>query len=392
MEIKTRQEATTQPSNGKKGLLYVLMFVLTLVLLLGTGELLARFFVKLQSIPEPPLSRTIDPYTENPYIVQAHPYLYYHIPHSKYTQARSNYQVDYEINSMGFRGPEILPKGEGVKRLIVIGDSITEGHGNPFSKTFSYLLGENLHQHGWEVINMGTQGASPIYYAANVKRYLSVEPDAVLIVTFENELADDRVMELASATFPFLDNEEALLMKESTLSFLVKSRLYILLRRSWRYFVHSQVEEMIIQNRTVTYTPEEQQAIMAFDKQSPLKYLVAPAVLEKQWRMTQGYLDYAVSSFRQDDISVMIANFALVGPRFHELHRQYVSSLDEKMSHWAKTKELPFLSLLPIAYNAFGEHHHSKISIKDDGHPTSYTHALLERALQPWVIKNLNIK
>ncbi len=391
--IESAPESTTQfPKGRRKGLLYLLMFMITLALLLVTGELLARFFVKLQPIPDPPPARTFDPYKENIYIVQMRPYVYYHIPGSRYTQARSYYQVDYEINSMGFRGPEIQPKSDDVKRLIVISDSIGEGHGNKYDETYPYQLGENLREQGWEVVNMSVQGASPIYYAANIKRYLSVEPDAVLIMTFENELSDDRVIESVYSTFPFLDDEEALLMRTSTRALLSKSRLYLLLQKGWRYFEHSPVDDLILQNRQVTYTQAEQDAMAAFKKLSPLTYLVAPEVLEKQWRMTQTYLDHTVSSFQQQGIPVMVANMALIGPYFSQVHRDYVYSLDEKITGWASAAKLPFFSLLPVIDNAFKEHPHSKISIEDDGHPTPYTHALIERTLRPWVVKNLNLE
>jgi len=389
--VEAAQESTTH-SPSRKGLLYLLMFMITLALLLVTGELVARFFVKLQSIPDPPPARTFDPYKENIYIVQARPYVYYHIPGSKYTQARSYYQVDYEINSMGFRGPEIQPKSDDVKRLIVISDSIGEGHGNQRDETYPYQLGENLREQGWEVVNMSIQGSSPIYYAANVKRYLSVEPDAVLIMTFENELSDDRIIESVYSTFPLLDDEEALLMRTTTRALLSKSRLYLLLQKGWRDFVHSPVDDLILHNSQVTYTQAEQDAMAAFEKLSPLTYLVAPEVLEKQWRMTQTYLDYTISSFQQQGIPVMVANFALIGPYFSQVHRDYVYSLDEKIAGWAKSEKLPFFSLLPVIDNAFKEHPHSHISIEDDGHPTPYTHALIERTLRPWVVKNLNIE
>jgi lysophospholipase L1-like esterase len=379
-------------SPRRKGLLYFLMFIITLVFLFVTGEIVARFFVKLESIPEPPPARTFDPYKENTYILQVQPYVYYHIPGSKYTQARSYYEVDYEINSMGLRGPEIHPKSDDIKRLIVISDSIGEGHGNPLEKAYPYLLGESLREHGWEVINMSVQGASPIYYAANVKRYLSVEPDAVLLMTFENEVSDDRIIESVYFTFPILDDEEALLMKTTTRTLLSKSHLYLLLQKGWRYFVHSPVEELIRYHSQVTYSEAEKEAMAAFDKLSPLGYLVAPEVLDKQWRMTQTYLDYTVSSFEEQGIPVMIANLALIGPYFNQVHRDYVYSLDEKIAGWAKTEKLPFFSLLPVINNAFKEHPHSKISIEDDGHPTPYTHALIERTLRPWVIKNLEIE
>ena len=382
-------ETTSKNLVDKKGLLYLLMFVITLVLILAIGELFSRFFIKLQTIPNPPPISTIDPYQVNPYMFPAYPYIHFHIPGSKYIQARSYYKVEYNINSMGFRGPEILPKSKDLKRLIVIGDSTTEGHGSPFNETFPSLLNINLQQESWEVLNMGVQGGSGMYYAANLKRYLSVFPDAVLIVIFENDLHDDPILESNYLTYPLLDDEDALLMKMPTDTFLTKWRLYTLLQRGWHSFIHAPLRKMVEKNRAIPYTDEEQQAKEVFKQQSYAGHLIAPAIFDKEWRKAQVYLDYVVSAFRQRGISVMVANLALVGSYFSKPHRQHTSSLNENISQWAKENKVPFLSLLPMISNAFEEHSHSEIMIKDDGHPTPLTHSLIERTLRPWVLENL---
>lgn len=392
----------SSPAKQRQLLFQLLMPLMTLIFLLLIGELIARVWVIPQGIPQPPPPSTIDPYQPNPYIVRMRPYLYFHIPHSKYRQARSTYQVDYEINRLGFRGTEIPPKSEtGLKRLITIGDSITEGHGNPFNQTFSSVLGEQLRPHQWEVINLGVQGASPLYYAVNLKRYLAAQPDAILIVIFENDLADDRTSESVFFTLPVLDDETALLMKTTTQNFLTQWRLYTLLHRGWHNFVHSAAEKIIAQNQANVYTPAEQQAIQIFEEQQTQlnalnmrpKHLVAPAVFDQQWRMSQAYLDYVVDVCRQQGITVMIANISITGqePDLNPAYGEHARLLDEHISSWAKGRPLPFLSLLPTITQIVKQHQPflSQVVIADDGHPTSLTHALIAEALQPWVIDNL---
>jgi lysophospholipase L1-like esterase len=380
-------------------LLYFFMFLVTLLLLVTGGELLARFLVIPQSIPQLPPSSIIDPYQPNPYVFYSRPYLYFHLPHASYIQARSTYQVNYEINSLGFRGPEISPKTQ--PRLITIGDSITEGHGNPFEKTFSYRLGQNFRHHNWEMINMGVQGASPIYYALNLERYLAVQPDAVLIVIFENDLFDDRFREATFFTLPILDDAEILLPKEANLikRLLSKSRLYVLLKKGWQHFFHSPVEKIIANNQRVTYTTVEQEAINNFTAQQTAidgfkhKYLVAPAVFAKQWEMTQAYLDYVVDGFRRQGVTVMLANISITGqePGLNPAYSEHAQLLDEHLSSWAKVRQIPFLSLLPTIAQIVEQYQpfYPQVVIVDDGHPTSQTHALIANALQPWVINNL---
>ncbi|MCP4699954.1 MAG: SGNH/GDSL hydrolase family protein, partial [Gammaproteobacteria bacterium] len=223
----------------KKSTLYFLMSAVVLFFILLAGETLARWFVTPARIPAPPPPLSvIDPYKANSYAMSMRPYLQFHIPGGMYIQARSYYRVKYEINSMGFRGPEFLEKKRtGLKRLLIIGDSMVEGHGCEFTNTFSYRLGEKGRKHGWEVLNIGVQGANPIYYAANVERYLSLRPDAVLLVLFENDVFEDRIQEGRFFNLPVLDNENALLMGHANKKFLFESRLYVLLRRAWKKFV-----------------------------------------------------------------------------------------------------------------------------------------------------------
>ncbi len=381
-----------QDKKDRKGLLYTLMFSITFVILLVLGEVLARFLVILQPIPDPPPLSTIDPYQANPYMFPANPYIHFHLPGSQYIQARSYYQVEYNINSMGFRGPDIVPKSKDVKRLIVIGDSTTEGHGVPFNTTFPILLNNDLKQYSWEVLNLGVQGGSALYYAANLKRYLSVEPDAVLIVPFENDLLDNPLLEANYLNYPLLDDEDALLMKTPTSTFLAHWRLYTLLQRGWRSFVPTPLKALVHKNQAITYTADEQHAVDAFKKKSYAGHLIAPAVFDQEWRKMQVHLDYTVSSFRKQGITVMVANLALVFDQSSAPHRQHTSALDQHLSEWAQSTHVPFISLLPIINQGFKKHSHDGIMIKDDGHPTQLTHSLIERTLRPWIIEHLKMK
>src|SRR5262245_46000646 len=133
-------QAHSLAPSGRSLAFYILVILIPLVLFLGLAEAIARLLAPAQLLPATPQAATIDPSQPNPYIVKMRPYLYAHIPGSSYVQARSNFQVKYEINSLGFRGPEILQqKPQGLKRLLVVGDSVTEGYGIEFTQTFAQL-------------------------------------------------------------------------------------------------------------------------------------------------------------------------------------------------------------------------------------------------------------
>jgi lysophospholipase L1-like esterase len=326
----------------------------------------------------------IDPYEANPYVVKMRPYLYAHIPGSVYIQTRSSYQVKYEINSQGFRGPEISSQKE-QRRLLVIGDSVVEGHGNEFTDTFSYLLGENLQASGWEVINGGVQGGSPIYYAANMERYLSLQPDAMVIVLYENDLYGDRVREAEYFDLPYLEDSDRLLKRSAATDLLSMSRLYGVIRREWQKQVDTPVEQLINHNRATWVVDQEQVALFQASPQ-----LVSPAFIKQQWEMSRPYLDYVVAVSQEHHLQLFIANLSTMPPDSpYSVPARYV---DEQIAAWAKEKGLPFLSLLPIMAEIYQEKPLSEIIIEDDGHPTPATHALIETALRPWLLEQLKVE
>lgn len=365
---------------------YLLVVLIPLLLFLMLAELMAQLLAPPQVLPEPPPVSLIDPYEPNPYVIRMRPYLYAHLPGSTYTQTRSSYQVSYEINSLGFRGPEISSqKAPHQKRLLVIGDSVVEGHGNEFTEAFPYLLGENLQRSGWEVINGGVQGASPIYYAANLERYLLLQPDAVLIVLYENDLQGDRVREAEYLNLPFFEDSDRLLGRSTAAGLRSSSRLYGIIHREWQKRTPAPVEQLIRHNLTTWAIDQEQVALF---RTAP--HLVSPAFIDQQWAMSRPYLDHVAAGLQEHHHPLFIANLSTLPPDSpYAVHARYV---DEQVAAWAKEKGLPFLSLLPMMARLYQEKPLSEIIIEDDGHPTSTTHALIEAVLRPWLLDQLKAR
>ena len=77
----------------------------------------------------------------------------------------------YFTNSLGFKdgAPRNVPLHTSGRRILVLGDSFTEGVGMPWEKTFVGLLGARLSE--IEFLNAAVQGYSPRHYAAKA-RYL----------------------------------------------------------------------------------------------------------------------------------------------------------------------------------------------------------------------------
>ena len=378
-------------SKSKHLKLYLTLILFSLCFILLSGELIARIFISenTNTIPVIPEKSTIDPYKANPYMLGMRPYVHFHIPNAKYIQSRSYYAVDYNINSASFRGPEIYTKKKDEKRLIVIGDSIVEGHGCNFNETFSVLLDNKADKFNWSVLNLGVQGASPFYFATNLERYLAADPDIVLMVIFENDLFDDRVQEKSYFKRPLLDHPKSLLIgntsgEQSFFTLLNKSKLYLLVKRAYSKFSRNKLETIIKENERIDISNKEQKDL---DKMSP--WLVAPSMFNKQWNMSKRYLDFTLSEFKKNKIPVYVVYLSLgaLAPGLDTSYSRHAKTLDAKVAKWASSNEIPFLSLTSTIQDLLKELPVYDLMIEDDGHPTPKTHSIIAKHIWKWITK-----
>lgn len=106
--------------------------------------------------------------------------------------------VPARINSLGFRDSReyALQKAPGTFRILVLGDSVTFGHGTLSETTYPFLLEQRLNAWRpdvtWEVWNLGVPG----YNTAQELAYLTevgprFDPDLVIVGFYVNDLADN---------------------------------------------------------------------------------------------------------------------------------------------------------------------------------------------------------
>lgn len=104
--------------------------------------------------------------------------------------------VPARTNSLGFRDPRdyALAKAPGTLRILVLGDSVTFGHGAIYETTYPYLLEQRLKEWrpdvAWEVWNLGVPGYNTsqelAYLEAVGERYA---PDLVVVGFFPNDFS-----------------------------------------------------------------------------------------------------------------------------------------------------------------------------------------------------------
>jgi len=117
-------------------------------------------------------------------------------PNFTFTHADSAGRYFFKTNSGGFRGDYDVdyPKGEGVVRVLVLGDSHTQGYEANQNETFSFVLERYLRDGGVEadVINSGVSGfgtAEELVFLENEGfRY---DPDFVVLGFFANDPEDN---------------------------------------------------------------------------------------------------------------------------------------------------------------------------------------------------------
>jgi hypothetical protein len=117
-------------------------------------------------------------------------------PNARGVLRRSEYRVLLEVNSQGNRGPEVpLEKPPGVARVLLLGDSFTEGYTVEEPATVRARLERDLSARlskSVQVINGGTAGYGTdqefLFYLKSGRRY---SPDLVLLLFYYNDLYRD---------------------------------------------------------------------------------------------------------------------------------------------------------------------------------------------------------
>lgn len=91
--------------------------------------------------------------------------------------------LEFRFNSLGVRGPEYGPKRPGIKRIVVVGDSFTEGQGVREDEVYPSALAAQLEAAApgrYEVLNFGQRATDfPELYAL-FERALDLSPDLVI--------------------------------------------------------------------------------------------------------------------------------------------------------------------------------------------------------------------
>lgn len=116
-------------------------------------------------------------------------------PNSKCRSKTSEWDVSYEINSLGLRDREVLPKADGEFRILVLGDSYTEGAGVSAGERFTTVIERELVQKTGKkinVINGGVSTYSPVLEFEFLKKnFEKINPDLVVAALDMTDFKDE---------------------------------------------------------------------------------------------------------------------------------------------------------------------------------------------------------
>ncbi len=121
--------------------------------------------------------------------------VYHHafIPNTTALMKKAEFTNEYKINSLGLRDKEInLEKSK--YRILLVGDSFTEGEGVNYNDMVSTQLQKMLDEKGYhaEVVNGGIAGGSPMVENLYLRNYLiNLKPDLVILNFDLSDVQDD---------------------------------------------------------------------------------------------------------------------------------------------------------------------------------------------------------
>lgn len=135
-------------------------------------------------------ANTISPPIYQPFPLVG-PMLFYHMtPSTRYVNV---FRATFTTNDVGFHAVPSSPKPDGVKRIVVVGDSWTFGQGVEADETFTSQLEKLLTRNGgkWQVYNLGMPGWNTMNQLAALRTLFSrVKPDVVVFCPTSNDIDD----------------------------------------------------------------------------------------------------------------------------------------------------------------------------------------------------------
>lgn len=244
----------------------------------------------------------------------------------------------FSTNSFGHRDDETtVEKPANTKRILLIGDSITFGHGVLNNETYEHLLEESLNKHfseqeeGYsiEVINTAAPMNSPYQEYYDLKRNMKFNPDIIVLQLTLNDVFDMPYIDIIG----FHQNADFILRHHSSLYLFLKD-------------MYGRVRFMDITGKNVTAKAKRKELLqiekLILDPDDP--------DVQKAWSDSLGWTKQMIDMAKEQNIPFVI----LVTPFDFQLGTgEYTSNPQQTLRAFAKEKEVHFVDLLVFLQDVF---------------------------------------
>ena len=260
------------------------------------------------------------------------------------------FAVEFRYNAAGYRDREFGPRRPGVRRVVVVGDSFTEGQGVREADSYVRVLEAQLNAGGgaWETLNLGYRGHDFPELYGQFQEALRLEPD---VIVFGMVLNDGERVAAFDRQWPAMNDWIMVRRPPGPESPL----------RLWSFVQDRLQTRRISRDATQWYRA------------------MYGAANEEGWQHTRAHLRAMHAETRARRIGLLVA----LWPLFVGLDGDYpLGDVHEKIAQLCARREIPFRDLLPL-YR--GQDPASLWVHPADWHPNEIAHRLAGADLAPRV-------
>jgi lysophospholipase L1-like esterase len=317
------------------------------------------------------------------------------VPGARGFHKTAEFTASYAINSLGLRDREVSrAKPPGTRRILLLGDSFTEGNGVEAAETFAARLQALVDAAGtggrWEVINAGVGSYSPLLEYLYLKNGgLDLGPDLVILNLDLSDVYDD-IQYTRRAVFdtsgePLAVRPEPEPRRGRALGALVAIKDFFKRHTRTYNFVRRRLAGVIESGRQEARVSAD----VAVDKYAMLRDAAPPD--DRAFALTYSYLRRTRDLLAARGIPLWVAVYPYGlqvsarewagGRRFwgFEAGRTYGTRPQELIAARCREEGIPVVNMTPAFVEAARRTH--PLYFEDDGHWRPAGHEVAARAL-----------
>ena len=293
------------------------------------------------------------------------------------------FRYPISTNSLGFkdRAPRRIPPQTDTPRLLLIGDSFTEGVGLIYSKTFAGIVAERMAKHGVEVLNAAAASYSPIIYSRKIE-YLINEKG----LTFDQLVVfidiSDAVNEFKSYKFDGKRNvvrREALHKLEGLRNFISDNTFVMAWIRRWFQQRKLHAKQLKVEGQR-GYAINHDRSLWTI-REEHYQQVGKPGL-----ELAASHMDTIVKLSRQHGFSLTIAVYPWPDQIWYGDIDSHQVNFWQK---WAKDNDVPFINYFPDFFSqGTREEILQKYYIMGDTHWNEFGHAFIAEKLIRYLEEN----